>query len=150
RSFINPLNKDQLDQKLADWLAANPNGPNPKDPTPIILGYAMGQTMATATYDLVKSLYDKKVADSVKPNMTPEQKFAAQDKALADATETVSRILGKAKDFDPMTGRSYKLEKATQSMIKADRLINGGANEEAITKAFQDRGLLTPLDKLDL
>jgi hypothetical protein len=150
RSFINPLNKDDLDKKLADWLAANPNGPDPKDPTPVILGYQMGQTLATATYDLVKSMYDKKVADNLKPGMTPEQKLAVQDKALAEASETVGRLVGKAKDFDPMTGRYYKLEKAAQSMIKADRLINGGANEAAITKAFEDRKLLTPLDKLDL
>ena len=151
RSFINPLNKDELDKKLSDWLAAQPpEGPDPNDPMPVILGYQMGQTLATATYDMVKNLYDAKVAATVKPDMTPEAKLAAQEKALASASETVSRIVGKAKDFDPMSGRHYKLEKAAQSMLKADQLLNGGANEDAIMKAFGDRNLITPLDRLDM
>ena len=99
----------------------------------------MGQTLARDVR-LGQSLYDQKAADRLKPEMTPDQKLAVQDQALAEAADTVDRLVGKAKGFDPMSGRYYKLEKAAQLMVQADRLLNGGANEAAIAKAFEDRG----------
>ncbi|MDQ7822453.1 MAG: hypothetical protein RDV48_06620 [Candidatus Eremiobacteraeota bacterium] len=137
-----PENDNQLYLRsmLNKFTYADPDSlPDTHDPDQLSgESHSFSRVLSGACYDLIDGLYQKNLPGS-----------KDQTEAVVKARDTFGDLFYKAIDLAPQTKCKYK--DVALGMIKADRLKNGGSNEQEIRKAFLDRKIITESDisKLD-
>jgi len=102
-----------------------------------------------AFYDFIKAVYERKLAEL--PHLPPENPENPDDTgkpdvvgALKATRDIAGQVLLKAVDISPASDASYKT--IAKCMIKADEILNNGANRYDLVNVFVSRNILKPED----
>jgi hypothetical protein len=133
-------NKLYLRSMLNDFKYSDPDSlPDTHNPDQLSgESHSFSRVLSGASYDLLEKLYT---------NNLPGSKD--QTEALVKARDTFGKLLMKSVDLAPQSTCKYK--DIAMGMLKADRLQNGGKNEDAIKHVFMERNIINKgdIEKLD-
>lgn len=135
RNFINDFTYVPIDDPSL-WHPKTPDGLS-------IIPHSFARIFTGAFYDIFRGIYEKNLE---RGSGEPDQD--AIIRSLQKARDTLAPIFFKSLDFSAPSGINYK--SAAQCMLKADALLNDGANKELLQKVFLSRKIFTPEDLKDL
>lgn len=112
--------------------------------------HSFSRVFSGAFYDCFNKIYQKNLKQL--PPLPPDPGEENPDQppkpdvvgALEKTRDTLGPIFGKAIDLMPESSASFKT--AALAMLKADQLLNEGANAKELTETFLDRKIITPED----